>query len=158
MSDINIQNIQDRLANNWQRVLFRLWVAKLRNEYFFLVPGETSSIIRGGWLPVWAVTESMIGGSSGDRRLRQLRDKGFPFKQSNINGHIENYKIHEWHLYGKKIRTFIYCLDCDLTPDDWEEILDKNAKYHYRSVQISKVVPKKEIHISQNKAGQICFA
>lgn len=157
IDDCVIQSIQSRLENNWQKVLFRLWIAKIRNEIFFLATGVTTSIIRGGWLPIWAFTDKMIGGSEGGRRKRNLTEKGFPFKTSIINGHVVYYKIHEWDLFGKKKKTPIYCLDCDLTPEDWEEILEKNAKYYYHHRPEPNIIPKSEIIITTDKRGQLCF-
>lgn len=160
-TDVDGELIRDRLKNNWQRVLYRLWVCRERAERYWLVPGVETSIVRG-WLPIWAVCEAMIGGSSGDRRLRECREHGIPFVHTIVNGHRVPYKIHTWYLYGVEKKTFIYRIDCDLTPDDWEDIIVLNSKYYYSRPDIRKESVKKvalePVMIEMGSNNQLKFA
>jgi len=154
--DPKLRDIQSRLQNNWQRVLFRLWVAKLFEQRFWLAPGIDTSIIRG-WLPIYAVTEPMIGGSAGDVRLRDCRKHGIPFKQTVINGKSVPYKIHEWTLYGKEKKTYIYRLACNLTPEDWEEIFERKYIYYKPPVPTLRDPPAEPERVVIGKYNQICL-
>lgn len=154
-NEIKVADIQSRLSVAWQRTLFRLWIAKFRNEKYYL-SHNPDNVISGGFLPIYAVTGSLIGGSSGGRRLRSLRnDYGIPFITSIVNGHIKNYRVHEWELYGEKKRTPIYCLACELTFEDWEEIIEKGARYYY--IPRRQNPSRNEISITTGKDNQLCF-
>jgi len=154
-NEIRLADIQSRLTTAWQRTLYRLYSAKFKNEKFYL-SHNPDCVISGGFLPIYAVTGSLIGGSEGGRRLRYLREIGFPFVTSIVNGHIKNYRVHEWELYGEKKKTPIYCLACDLTFDDWEEIIERGPKYYYLPKRIK---PAKDIgvNITVGKDNQLCF-
>jgi len=138
ITEMQIENIKSRLRTNWQRVLFRLWIARIRKEKFWLASGMDSSIITG-WLPMYALRGKLIGGDSADVRLREdLRIKRqFPILLKN----------HIWYLYGEKKITPIYRLDCDLSIEEWDEILN-NKNYIYQP-PISPVIIEKN--------GQLCF-
>ena len=57
-----------------------------------------------GWLPIWAFQNEEIGGSSGGKRLWELRYlKGIPIEM----------KIHLWERGGEKMRTPVYRLACE---------------------------------------------
>jgi len=113
--------VRNKLKNRWQKVIYRLWIAKLLNDYYYLKSGLDTSIIRG-WLPVRALRGTWIGDCA-DRGLREAREH-FPF-------HLIK-KIHEWDCYGNKKRTYIYSLNCELTKEDWDQILDINRHYIYK--------------------------
>jgi len=155
-----VDSIKARLMNDWQRVLFRLWVAKLYEQHFWLANGVDSSIIRG-WLPIYALCGSMLGGSAGAERLRlDVRGKhGFPFVESVVNGRVVPYRIHIWDLYGEKKRTPIYRLACDLTIEDWEEIFSINSSYvYYKPVKTleKSILAPIQIKTESNNQMTIC--
>lgn len=78
-----------------------------------------------GWLPIYALEGPYIGGSSGDRRKRELQtDFGIPIEK----------KVHHWISDPKKY-TFVYRLGCDP-----EEIDIKNIAYRPRKVEQLKLV------------------
>lgn len=126
------EEIKRRLRTRAQKVLFRLWVAKLRNEVFFLDRIYHEEPISGGWLPLWALRGPLIGGDCADKRLRELRnDHLVPFKNTLINGHLQPWKIHRWVSREGKI-DYLYCLDIDPRDLDWEEVLREGCKWVFR--------------------------
>jgi len=145
MADEIVHSIQMRLMNAWQRVLFRMWVAKLRNEKFYLTRNP-DNVISGGYLPIYAFQGSQVGGSAGDVRLRYDVRLGHNFPI--------DMKIHKWTLYGQSKHTPIYRLDCVLTAEDWEEIFEQNARYRY----VRAPVCKPKVKVVVDKQGQLCFA
>lgn len=121
--------IMRRLKTDKQRVLFRLWRAKYENEVFWLDGMTRKEAISGGWLPMWALRGSMLGGDSADRRLRQLRDEnGIQFKETIVNGHIRPYKVHQW-VSTPGNTSYIYCLALDPHKLDWNELLEQWPKW-----------------------------
>ena len=155
---MNIQDIQENLQNGRQRVLFRLWTAKLNNEILFLshIPDE---VISGGWLPIYAMQGPLIGGSSADRRLRELRTM-----------HLVpiDYKIHRWKE-RKKI-THIYRLGCSANEINWYEVFEDwpqytfcNPKHCFGSERSEvEIVTQTQIKpnpkpIKTDKNGQLCL-
>jgi len=57
-----------------------------------------------GWLPIWAFQNEEVGGSSGGKRLRELRYlKGIPIEM----------ETHIWERDGKIMRTPVYRLACE---------------------------------------------
>ena len=135
---MTIQDIKENLQNRRQRVLFRLWIAKLYNEIFFL-SHQPDEVISGGWLPIYAMQGSLIGGSSADRRLRELR---------TIHLIPINYKIHRWK-YEKRI-THIYKLGCNSNEIKWYEIFNKGSQYIF----INEI---KNSPIVIERSGQLCL-
>jgi len=115
-------SIEKSLECNRHRVLFRLWVAKLFEQPYWLAAGVNESIIRG-WLPMQAFRGALLGGDSADRRLRELREEGFPFVETLIGNSMKPYKRHVWQYGGRQYSANIYRLACDLSLQDWRQII-----------------------------------
>lgn len=151
---MNIQYIQENLQNGRQRVLFRLWIAKLRNEPYFL-SNRPDEVISGGWLPIYAMQGPLIGGSSADRRLRELRTMHLiPI----------DYKIHRWKEQ-KKI-THIYRLGCNADEINWHDVFENWPQYTFQSIHVPRSIapqPKTELKETKpkplkiDKNGQLCL-
>lgn len=76
---------------------------------------------------MWVFRGPNIGGDCADRRLRELRDRGF-----NVIC-----KRHEWIDWrGEKIYTWIYKLEDQLNYQDWEEIIED--KHYFYSGALDK--------------------
>jgi hypothetical protein len=69
-----------------------------------------------GWLPIYAFRGPLIGGDSGDRRLRELKDKKGKYRIP-----IE-IKKHRWTINGEKKMTWLYRLGCPPNEIDIENI------------------------------------
>jgi hypothetical protein len=68
-----------------------------------------------GWLPIWAFQNEEVGGSSGGKRLRELRYlKGIPIEM----------ETHIWERDRKIMRTPVYRLTCE--PGEIDSV---NLKY-----------------------------
>jgi len=118
---MNTDQIQSNLKNARQRVLFRFWIAKVRNDKFRLYT-RPDIYISGGWLPVFAVQEALIGGSSADRRLRELKE---------INNIPFECKVHKWNIGDRKMKTYIHRLKCNTGDINWKELFDKWPDYRF---------------------------
>jgi len=132
-----INEIRRRLKTRHQKVLFRLWIALLKNEVFFLDRIYHQEPISGGWLPNWALRGPLIGGDSSDRRKRELASDYFvPFKQTLVNGHLKDYKVHRWVSDPGRV-DYLYCLDIDPYELDWDELFETwpNWVYHHNVVK-----------------------
>ncbi len=93
----------------WQRVLYRLWYARLHNEKHRGLPP--------GWLPIYEFQK--VGGSSGDRRFREIRDEKL------VPTDYDKFEIGEETIHA-------YRLDCDPYEIDWQEIFDQGPKWRFR--------------------------
>ncbi|MDD5061593.1 MAG: hypothetical protein PHC43_01050 [Candidatus Marinimicrobia bacterium] len=131
-----INDIERRCDSEESKVLFRLWIARLRNEKFFL-SRNPDEVISGGFLPMYAFRSGSLGGDSADRRLRFLRD--------NLLIPIEIHK-HTWKTNPKK-KTYLYRLNCNPYDLDWDEYFTKKGRFIYH--------PKSQII---EKSGQVKFA
>jgi len=72
----NIPNSLNYEATRRQKVLHLLLMHRLKDRPYLLhrsVIPENNVYISGGFLPIWEFTNKYVGGSSGDRRLRELR-------------------------------------------------------------------------------------
>lgn len=105
-----------------QKVLYCLWIARSENKRYCIVQGLREHI-SGGWLPMWILQSPLIGGTSADRRLRELREHhGIPLecrKHEYINDHGESR-----HIWIHRIAFDPRCLD-------WEEVFAKKRQYFY---------------------------
>jgi len=114
----------DDFPVSWMRVLFRLHLAKLRHERHTY--GQKTA--PAGWIPIYEVQQPEVGGSAGDVRLRDLRNKylvpmmgpqPFPWKDRHGNKHI----------------TYLYKLGCTLDDSDFTEIIFEGSKWRYEPVE-----------------------
>lgn len=96
----------------WMRVLFRLHLADQHQET--IVPGWP------GWIPIYEVQGPGIGGSAGDVRLRDLRNK---FRVPILGPERVQHRDNE---------VFLYRLGCDLDDADFTAILEEGADWRYQ--------------------------
>jgi len=111
----------DDFPSAWMRVLFRLYLAKVRHERHTY--GHRTAPV--GFIPIHEVRGPAIGGSAGDVRLRLdlRRDRNVPIDMIDF----------EWRdRDGKKHVTPLYHLGCDLDDTDFAAILEEGSDWTYR--------------------------
>ncbi len=122
MQSLEIAQQLQKKSNAKQRVLFRLWQAKKNNEIFWL-QNNPPVAVRGGWLPLFALTSPLIGGSEASRRKREITEHhGIPIE----------HKIHSWRSDGATVTeekpadrvTHLHRLECDPEDINWHEVLE----------------------------------
>ena len=104
------------LEYNWQRVLSRLYYAKKYHKLYFSHKKDGKSVyFPTGYLPIWSFMRPGIGGSSGDRRLRELRgERGVPILKKKVKS--KSYSI--------------YKLGCECSEIDWNAVVN-DPKWKY---------------------------
>jgi len=117
-----LKNLLSELKTTQQKILYTLYYGRHENGRFNLAPyNREGGWISGGWLPMYAMRGPLLGGDSADRRLRELREAGWPIID----------KEHKFVVGGVKRNMHIYALGVDPgTLDwDWTKILDEWPNY-----------------------------
>ncbi|MBC8377201.1 MAG: hypothetical protein H8E26_14245 [FCB group bacterium] len=107
--------------NKRQKVLYHLYTGRKTNARLNIATFTQDGVwISGGWTPLFMLRGPFTGGDSAGRRVRELREMGWPIID----------KDHEYE-HGKTRRMHIYALGVDpRTMDwDWQRILNEWPNY-----------------------------
>lgn len=113
------------LKTKWQRVLYRLWLARKTNEDVYKSSTQNSR----GYLPLFLLRGTQYGGDAADVRLREIRN-------------IYNVPISEpTRFEDSPINAPGYRLECSLDAIDWDEVLSQNGNWRYTPPPEPQVEP-----------------
>lgn len=138
---MKMREIKKRCNTYLKKAMFRLWWEAMHPNRRHKFDSRFDEWYSGGW--VTAEDMQKAAGTSGMRRLRDLRDQGIPIEKKP-----HTYKTLEWDdekqtMKQTKRSIYLYRLDFDPKEFDWKEFLKKGSKYIF--------TPKSEKEKKQQK-------